>query len=321
MADAKYQMYLYVGSTPPRPPRGATLVDLTPAAATPEAVLSALETSGLTAADMRTRILMVVDPAFASEAVLVYSALIGFAGRRLDFTDMTAVVDARSLHTQATGAPDTGKPEVLPELVQIGHLSEGVASFGSMSALSSDDVTTIRFARRAHLCIGERNSKEALELLLIAAGLRVRQSSDRLPVLCGPLETLTVDEEGNFSGLDLDALRRAAGEARRTNRVDVRDAIVDAVPLTARQERLNAAAAVPVEDVLLKIGSFQDPETGFWRCPRPDRHRNGDANPSTRVTDGHVRCFRCDAEPRDSLALVMDCLHVTPDEAADWLLV
>jgi hypothetical protein len=319
MADTPYQMYLYVGPGAPKGPAGVTVVDLTPAAATPEAALAALSASGLTAADMRTRVLYVVDPGTPDLAVIMYAALCGFTGRRLDFTDMSVVVDARSLHTQALEAPDSGKPEELPEFVQVGaaHPDTDVRAYPTLDTVSVDDVVAIRYARRARISLADRGASEALTLLTVLGGLRVRTGSDRFPFLA-PADAV-VDAE-NPAGIDLDAVRRAAGEARRSNRIDVRDAVVDAAPLTVRQERLVAAAGTPVEDVLTRLGSYQDPDTGFWRCPRPDRHKNGDANPSTRVNDGLVRCFRCDTEPADSLTLAIDCLQASPDEAATWLL-
>lgn len=319
MSEAPYQVYLFVGANAPTPPSGVTIVDITPAEVTAEAALASLEASGLTAADLRTRVLLVVDPTYREASVLMYAALCGFAGRRVDFTDLTEVVDARSLHLQATGAPDTGKPEELPELVQVGlgHPDTTIVSFPAVDALTASDVTVLRYARHARLAVADRTAKDALTLLVVASGVRMRGESDRMPVLVHGDEPVVADE---VPGVDLEALRRAAGEARRTHRIDDRGATVDARPLTERQERLVAAAAVPVEDVLVRLGSFQNEETGFWRCPRPDRHRNGDANPSTRVSDGRVRCFRCDPEPADSLRLVIDCKRLSPDEAAAWLL-
>jgi len=331
MTESPYQVYLYVGATPPEPPAGVTVRDITPADPTPESTLEALTVSGLSAADLRTRVLLIVDPSYRDKAVLMYAALSGFAGRRIDFTDLTEVVDARSVHARAVEAPDLGKPDELPEFVQVGaiHLEHPAGCLMELDEVTEENATLVRYARHARLVLGDRSVKQSLLLLLAMAGLRVRNGGDRMPLLADnaepfqPTVTDGDDEEALVvvsGGVDLDALRRAASEIRRSRRTDDRGVIVERVPETVRQARLSSAAAVPAEVVLERLGSYRNEETGFWRCPRPERHKNGDANPSTRVSDGLVRCFRCDLEAADVLRLVADCQGVSPDEAADWLL-
>lgn len=333
MTESPYQVYLYVGATPPESPSGVTVRDITPADPTPESVLEALTVSGLSAADLRTRVLLIIDPGYRDKAVLMYAALSGFAGRRIDFTDLTEVVDARSVHARAVEAPDLGKPDELPEFVQVGaiHPEHPAGCLTELDEVNEESVTLVRYARHARLVLGDRTAKESLLLLLAMAGLRVRNGGDRMPLLADNTEPFHPDvaneDDGQDdapvsvqAGVDLDALRRAASEIRRNRRTDDRGVIVERIPENARQARLISAAAVPAEVVLERLGSYRNEETGFWRCPRPERHKNGDANPSTRVSDGLVRCFRCDLEAADVLRLVADCQGVSPDEAADWLL-
>jgi hypothetical protein len=70
----------------------------------------------------------------------------------------------------------------------------------------------------------------------------------------------------------------------------------------------------------MRILGATTPDGVLWHCPRPDRHRNGDANASMRVDEQGARCFRCDPEKIDSLRLVADVRGISFDEAADWIL-
>lgn len=324
MPEMPYQVFLRVGADTPQGPAGSTTVDLTPLSTELDDTIEALRQSGLTAADLRTRALFVVSPSCGDEALAMYAALCGFAGRRIDFTDLSdGVVDVRSLHDAASAAPDLGKPETPVGVVQIGldHPSSDVAAFAHLDAVTPQDVTDIRYARQARLVRAGRSVKDSLTLLVATAGLRKRTGGDRFPLLVEGSEPVDIVEDSFVSpGLDLDAIRRAGAELRRGSRMDDRSVLAPASEVTPRQALLAQAAAIDPALVLPLLGSYFNEETGFWRCPRPDRHRNGDANPSTRVADGLVRCFRCDTEPVDSLRLVLDCTGKAPDDAARWLL-
>lgn len=324
MPEMPYLVFLRVGPDTPSGPQGSTTVDVTPASAAEQDVLDAIRESGLTAADLRTRALFVVSPSAGDEALMSYAAVCGFAGRRIDFTDLSdGVVDARSLHDAAASVSDLGKPDTPVDVVQVGvdHPDENVVSFPHLDAVTPEQVTQIRYARQARLARGDRGIKDSLTLLVATAGLRHRVGGDRFPLLVQGTEPVElVDETLQATGLDLDSVRRAAAELRRSVRLDDRSCVAPAVERTERQAMLAAAAAVDPSKVMPLLGSYLDQETGFWRCPRPGRHRNGDANPSTRILDGLVRCFRCDSEPVDSLRLVVDCTGNAPDDAARWLL-
>jgi hypothetical protein len=183
---------------------------------------------------------------------------------------------------------------------------------------------------------------EALKLLVGIVVLRSRRGVDHLPVLtrkdvtqqqyeaglllaehaydAQELEKVEEPSLDSRNSVDLEDLSRETAELRRNNKTDNRDALVETVEPSARQKQLIQAADTEMLVVLNMLGSEQNIETGYWRCTRPERHRNGDANPSCVVEDNTMRCFRCDAEPVDALRLVMDTLNLSPDDAANKLL-
>lgn len=328
MASQPYQICLYVGTRPEVP--AATYVDLTPNGDTREAVISAIEASGLTAADLRTRTLFCAGEGATTTSAMVYAALIGFAGRRLDFTTLSddnsfaEIVVAPSLHNAAASMES---PEVDGEpaaWVQAGaaHATAPSVAFGT--EISEDDVSLMRSARRCRIATNGLTSYDVMTLLVTVAAFRVRNGADRLPFLVAtseePFDFIDSEGETVSSGVDLDALRRAGGELRRSRRLDDRNAIVDPVIPGTRMQRIAEAAALPVELALTLLGSKMQIDTELWHCPRPSRHRNGDANASMKVADGKIRCFRCDPEPVDALRLVAEVRNLTADDAADLLL-
>jgi len=300
--EAPYQLYVFCGPDEIPLSSDASIMRVDSAEDTLESVLEAVASSGITAADLRTRTLFMVGSVSARRAVLTYATLAGFAGRLLDFSDLVEVFEVRPLLNQLHEAPDAGKPaEAAPFALDL-------------------SVESIPAEVPPHLVSSVRHSKEfvaglsstparALEGFVFAVGLRHRSGVDRFPVcmLDGEL-------------LDTDSARREAASARRNRRTDDRDSLVSDEPASERLLRLRAAAAAPLSKVLLALGSVVNDETGFWRCPRPERHSNGDANPSARLSEEGFRCFRCDIEQVDPLRLVMDAKGVSPDDAADWIL-
>lgn len=323
MSENQYQMYIYVGPNRPVMPAGITVIDATPASSGPDAALRAVEAAGLTASDMRTRTLFVADPSLDPAEIMVsYAAVCGFAGRFLDFTLLETVTDVRRLSMPLIEAVDAGKAEPRAEVVQFGatHPDPRAINIDHTAELTPEILSTVRSARHAVVHVDGLNGTQALELFVITSALRARHTGDRYPLLLAGDEQLDLDNAETAVGVNLDTLRRAAADLRRARRTDDRAALVDKLEPSARSQRLLDAAATPIEMALLRLGSHQDTETGFWRCSRPERHRNGDANPSSRLFENAVRCFRCDTEPVDPLRLVMDTRNATPDEAAEWIL-
>lgn len=306
-----YQLYLYVSDEPMPAVSDASLANLTPKGVDTDAVLGAITAAGLTAADLRTRTLFIAGPGPVERAVAVYAAVCGFAGRHLDVSDLDEVTDVRSIHEPLLFPDDTPRPESVPESMLF-------SADDVVNGLDPAALPLVHFAKK--VVLGASVSVSAtLEAVVVLAALRRRGPLEKFPLL---LPANTELPEGDLEGgfIDLDALRRSGAQLRRDRRIDDRATVVERSELTPRASRLSAAAALPLEDVLTRLGSVRDEATGFYRCPRPERHRNGDATPSARLAEHGFRCFRCDAEQVDALRLVMDVKGFAPDAAAEWLL-
>lgn len=306
-----YQLYLYVSDEPLPAVSDASLADLTPKGADTDSVLAAISAAGLTAADLRTRTLFIAGPGPVERAVAVYAAVCGFAGRHLDVSDLDEVTDVRSIHEPLLFPADVPRPESVPETML-------VSADDVVGGLDPASLPLVHFAKK--VVLGASAAVAAtLEAVVMVAAIRRRGQLEKFPLL---LPSNTPLSEGDLEGglLDLDALRRAGAQLRRDRRIDDRATVVERLDRTERSQRLAEAAASPLEDVLSRLGSVRDEATGFYRCPRPERHRNGDATPSARLVDHGFRCFRCDAEQVDALRLVMDVRSLGPDAAAEWLL-
>lgn len=335
-AQRPYQVVLFVGAPDEQAPDvpGVRVVDLTvdsaaasspvPVAASDEAaadhpVLAALRASGLTPADLRSKALFMVAPGTApAVAVTTYAAAVAFAGRRLDAACGDSKVDAGSLDDSTRAVEDAGRPATTFDHVQVGASHPELPSVGATGQLSPADVTHLRYARRARM-VPAPEPLGAIAQFVVVAALRARGGADRFPYLVTGEEPAELGIEVDTVGVDLDALRRAALELRRTMRFEDRSSLAEKVEPSLRQRTLLSAAALPVEAVMVALGT-STPGTGLWHCPRPDRHTNGDANASMRVDKGRARCFRCDPEKVDALRLTADVRGCSFDEAASWLL-
>lgn len=309
--DGGYQLYLYVSDEPLPEVSDASLVDLTPKGHDTGSVLAAIASAGLTAADLRTRTLFIAGTGPVERAAAVYAAVAGFAGRHLDVSDLEAVTDVRSIHDPLLFPDDAARPD---------EVSDGLllSADDVLAGLDPASLPAVHFAKK--VAVGASASvSTTLEAVVMVSALRRRGPVEKFPHLLPAGSTLPEDLAAS-EALDLDALRRAGAQLRRDRRIDDRAAVVERLPASDRSARLVAAAAVPLEGVLDRLGSVRDEATGFYRCPRPDRHRNGDATPSARLAEHGFRCFRCDAEQVDALRLVMDVKALGPDAAADWLL-
>lgn len=317
-----YQVVLYVGDTKPDED-GHKVVDLTPVELSVESVLEALRQSGVTPADLRSRTVVRVD-GDQRKAVAVYAALLGFAGRRLDVTDGDQVVPIAAIEDRVSRLPDAGRPPEPVAQIQVGPVVRAdLVCVTPDTGLGPDVVSTIRYAKRVRFvpATGTPRAVAAVSQLAVIAAIRARGGNDRLPYLVEGDEPVAPDDDPTqVVGLCLDTLRRGGVELRRSLRFDDRGALAPRALPTPRQRTLLAAEAVPIEHALVALGATQDPVSGLWHCPRPDRHTNGDANASMKVQKGKTQCFRCDAERVDSLRLAMDVKGFIPDEAADWLL-
>jgi len=340
MASRPYQVALYVGAQAPVL-ADVRVVNLTPAAATIEAVMAALREAKLSPADMRARVVLMVDDGaqFRDGAILTYAAMVGFAQRRLDVLVADADAGALSdIDSSLRHLPDAGRPDPVPATIQVGSLDrDDMATVNLDTGVDNAGVSAIRYAKRLRW-VAPDDTLKALQQLVLIAALRARGAHERFPALVAGTEELEAPLTP-APGVDLEAMRREAESMRRDLRSDNRDAVADPQELTPRSQRWNAADAVPIAHVLTQLGARSKmvdiaerthPTTGLlqpatvvevWHCPRPDRHANGDATPSMRIhaKSGAVQCFRCDSERVGPLRLVMDVLGCSPDEAADMI--
>lgn len=285
----------------------------------PSAWVEALSASGLTPADMRTRVLVHADPDDAVGSVLMLCAVAGFAGRMPDVALGPSLMRSAALYRSMAAFRDEGEPDVKPPSAVSGDIvAEGSVLVPTEGPFPPSLVSEVRYASCSVLARDGRSAPDLLSAFVVLAALREQARKPRFPVLAASVPDR--DEEGfllSEGDVDLEALRRAASNARRSARSDVRTALAEPVGPSAAASRMLAAASVPLPVVLLALGS--EDMGGFWRCPRPSRHRNGDANPSAELTEEGFMCHRCDLEPVDPVRLVMDCRGCSPCEASDWL--
>ncbi len=288
-----------------------------------EGWLSALAGSGLSGADLRTHLLVHPDPSDPVAAVLFVTAVAGFAGRMPDLAVDGVVLNSSSVYRAVAAFKDEGKPEVPERAVVSGQVAvEGGVPADFSRPLPPELVSVLRYAHHGVLALDGRSAAEVLTALVVLSALREVRRKPRFPWFLR--EDFSMEQVGEGvrpvppeGSYDLEGFRRAASAVRREVRLDVRDTVVAEVPVPARSSRLSAAASVGMEAVLVALGSEQSGEA--WRCPRPERHTNGDRNPSAQVDGGRFMCHRCEVEPVDALRLVMDVRGVSPDEAAAWL--
>jgi hypothetical protein len=284
-------------------------------------VLAAFSTSTIAPGDLRAETVCSLE-ADRTTAILVYAALLGYAQRRVDVVTGGRIIDAGHIDSLARSIPDTGKPDPVPPQVQVGVVANPeVPSILFSSHLAPADAASIRYARRVRF-VPANEISAAITQLLVVCGLRARDHVDRFPYLAvGDEPAAPAETPLQVPGFCLDTLRVAVLDIRRKHRSGDRNCIVPAVDDPVRRPLLEAASAVSIETALRLLGGRQNPDTGLWHCPRPQRHNNGDANASMRATKGLVRCYRCDGERVDALRLTIDVLGLSPDDAAEWLTI
>lgn len=290
--------------------------------------LSVLEKSGLTASDTKTKTLVVLEET-SLKALTLYAALCGMASRTLD-CEVQGVLCRFVSIPQSTDPALPATPSSLPEEVLVLSTEPGSGmDFGQMLEQENSSriynakkvVLTGKFAENPDIPAGEFLT--LVQTVMLVASVRQKPAAARYPALhisptYGDLDRIV---QGDTSCLlDLEGIRKEGGKLRRSSRTDDRTESMPPLDLTVRQRTLLQAADIDVEGTLTRLHSHKNPDTGLWRCSRPQNHRNGDANPSSHVGDNRVRCYKCDLEPLDSLRLVMETLNVSPDDAALWLL-
>lgn len=321
-----WKLVLQVGDVP-SVADGVRIVDLTPASTASEDVLERLAAAGLDSADMRSEFGVAFAGIDSATALTVYSAVAGFAQGTPNIWVDGKVTKSAEMVAKVAKSADAGKPDPVRYQVQVSaepHPSlETVLLSGRFTP---KDVSLIRYAKRVRLVPSADPYVALLQLLGVAALRRRTEPSgrmvERFPWFCDGTEPAPTDDDRLTPvGIDLDTLRVEGSRLRRSIRLGDRSARVEAVEPSERLRRLAKAAALPIGEVLEVLGASQDPNTGLWHCPRPERHNHGDANASMRVyEDGTARCYSCDPARQDPLSLTVDVSGWGPDDAATWLL-
>lgn len=317
-----YVLAIRTPGSPP-PPDGVKTVDLVPGEGDAvTSAITALENSGLTVADMRSRAIFMAPP--GSQGLVMYAVLCGFAGRRVDAYADGAVLEFSRLDPNGEAFPDAGRPPGHLMWGQVGGpVVDGMPTVqidpGTPELISPEAVTVIRYAARLRM-VPPESARDALATFVLVAALR-RRADDRFPHLSTGTEPVPSTKSDPGQGIDLEKARRdAAAYRQRLQAARDRAEIVPPVAVSPHNQRIAKANAVDIRTVLRRLGSSAG-EGGLWRCPRPRRHSNRDENPSMRVHgDDRARCHRCDAEKVGPVRLVVDVLEVTPDEAASFIL-
>jgi len=300
---------------------GTKMIKLEVAEKKPEAVLDAFKQSSLTAADFRSDVVFSIDDSTSTEvALMAYACLMGFSGRKIDIAVKETIVDAKTIFNIGQQIQKGPAPEPPALQVQVGaviHPQIPTVSFSS--DITPEKAALIHFAKRLRFAPAQ-DPAQALTQLLVIAGLRKKNNADRLPFIVEGTEVFEQHNPLAVAGFCLDTLRSASLNLRKSRYSGDRTFRVEKRPVNTRDSILINAAQVPIEYALVWLGGRLNEETNLWHCPRPERHNNGDANASMRVSKDKVRCFRCDGEQVDSLRLTMDVKGLSPDQAAAWLL-
>ena len=335
-----------------------TCHDLSVDTVTREAFLTALDDTGLTSGDVRARILLAAAANQPARAVGTLASMLGMSARWVDVAGTGALIRTDQLVRSAGKVPDSHRPEDRDPVVVVAAADAPADVLARVAAtdipvvrldaddpvgtISPADAVRIRYSRDVVLFVGPA-VEPAVAAAATIGGLRRRGRLWRLPWLAAAdVITDAVDVlVGHHSqvaaataagtdptplpadlGLGVISLEhiRLDGAQQRRSRRGYTVAVVDPADLPARLARAAAVDADP-DVVLDRLGARRNPDAGVWHCPRPERHRNGDAKPSTKVADGKVRCFgtRCDAEPVGVIRLIADTLDITGDEAVDLL--
>jgi hypothetical protein len=188
---------------PEHDPAGTTLGDTTtseiPASEIPASeipsqpaaehpAIAVLNATGLTAGDVRSRILVLLDATVpADRAVVSYAVFSAFCGRRLDVAFAAALTTLSSDDTAARNLPVAARPDVRAELVvvadhPVSHPDLADAVLVPSHGWTPEQVATLRWARRVVLDVNA-DPVQAIRDFVTLAAVRARGDQDRFPHL------------------------------------------------------------------------------------------------------------------------------------------
>lgn len=274
---------------------------------TPDAVTEALIGANVQPVDIKTQATLDISGASSADVVGLVSFFHGASGRWIRLRIDGADLDSRKL-AQAFPRPTKRMNSDLSFLYagDTGDIARGVQR--------------VFDARRLYVTLPE-NPTQAAGYFLALSGLRTTKDRARLPFLVAEAVTEEPDRANLGSSQPLD-FRSAGSSFRAGQRLQAELALLpkEESVTTPRQDILVKASQVDIEKVMQALPKSRTEDGQKWHCPRPERHTNGDRNPSMRIDANMTRCFRCDGEWVDSLRITVDSTGMSPDQAASWLL-
>lgn len=259
--------------------------------------------------DLKSKVIISFDQRIDKKVLLaLYSFLVGMSGRRLDFGYDSNAVNVDLFYKMSLRVADAGKIDEIPERVVIGTKTKSTdLVIDYKSEITPEVASLIRYSKE--LLIRESKEKSNNELInfIIISSIRVKNKAENMPFFI----------EANENEIDLDSFRKRGSDMKKTIKSDDRSEIVEKISLTKRQENIIESDNIDMAKVLLYLSSIYNEESGFWRCTRPQNHKNGDANPSMVLAENRSRCFRCDTEEIGPVRILVDTLKISPDDAVD----
>jgi hypothetical protein len=259
--------------------------------------------------DLKSKTLVSLSSIDSKDLVLsIYSFIIGYAGRRVDFSFDGYITKIDKLHNFARKKIDAGKIELQNEEVIIGDKknSEEI-NINFKSEITPDLVSTLRYAKK--LIIKESSISVQQELLqfVIISSLRIKDKAENLPSFC------------NIIGdcIDLDEYRKKGSEYKKRLRSVIEIELIERTDLSERQVEIEKYDQIDIAKVISFLGSKKNEDLDLWHCTRPYNHRNKDANPSMTIIDNKTRCFRCDTEEIGPIRVILETLNISPDDAVN----
>ncbi|MGC4807448.1 hypothetical protein [Micromonospora sp. DT233] len=304
----------------PQAPAGTETVDLRMRAdhdpAT--AAIDALRASGLTAAHFRSRVVFLASD--GPETLVLYAAVCGFAGRRIDAYADGALLRFSDRGPHQDEFPDAGRPPRYLEWAQAGGPPASGIPTASLDPADASSVTLIRYAARLRF-VPPASPRAALEAFVTIVDIRRRRPKNqfnRFPFLSTGREPVPVAKKDPHQGVDLEWVRAAAEAYRQDLRRSGDEApeIVASRPVGGHLRHIAEANQVDIRRVLARLGSTLD-ESGRWTCPGP--HQHDDELGTLLIRDNRARCRTCWPEALSPVRLAVEARGLSPDEAVRFV--
>lgn len=258
--------------------------------------------------DLKSKTLVSLSSNNKKDLVLsIYSFILGYAGRRVDFAFDGQIIKIDRLHNFARKKIDAGKIELQNDEVVIGDKDnlEGIA-INFKSEITPELVSALRYAKK--IIIKESNNSVQQELLqfIIISSLRIKDKAENLPSYI--INDLIIE---------LDEFRKRGSEFKKRLRSQIDIEIIERSSLSDRQLEIEKYDQVDIAKVISFLGSKRNDDLDLWHCTRPYNHRNNDANPSMAIINNKTRCFRCDTEEIGPIRVLTETLNISPDDAVN----